>query len=194
MGLCPMFSGEALPHPASPGSPSRLCASPLARTRLDLPPATSMSRPSERRPISISNPTSTAPSRSNGTTSPTKAATARPRAPTNGGPRQQTNVGAKLLNKRQSVSYHAAIAGGIGLPMHVVPGVPSLPTVIPLPVQQLEVRRGGGSLDAGGSQAGRAVSPAGPSGAEQLASTGFDVDMLASEGFKPEECKLLPSP
>lgn len=152
-----------------------------------------MSRPSERRPISISNPTSNAGllSRSNGTTSPTKPTTATPRlrTPATGGARLHTNVGTKLLNKRQSVSYHAAIAGGIGLPMHVVPGVPSLPTIIPPPMPQLDPGRG----NAGGGDAGRevvrAVSPAGPRGVEQLACTGFDVDMLASEGFKPDECE-----
>lgn len=87
------------------------------------------------------------------------------------------------------MSYHAAIAGGITLPLHVVPGVPSLPTIIPPPMSQLDPGRGGGGGGDAGREVVRAVSPAGPRGVEQLASTGFDVDMLASEGFKPDDCE-----
>ncbi|KAK4699025.1 exocyst complex component 8, partial [Phenoliferia sp. Uapishka_3] len=107
-----------------------------------------------------------------------------------GTPRQQSNVGARLLKKRQSVSYNAAIAGGISLPVGVVPGVPSLPTVIPPPLPS-GVSAGTGSLgqrmDPSVKQRSRSPSPAPQVGEGSLASLGVDVEALSAESFRPED-------
>ncbi|KAL8286469.1 hypothetical protein RQP46_004486 [Phenoliferia psychrophenolica] len=116
----------------------------------------------------------------------------------------QSNVGARLLKKRQSVSYNAAIAGGISLPVGVIPGVPQLPTIIPpMPsglnnqAQQNQSNQAGPPQSSGQAAKGpaRAVSPApsvsgsGGSGgaAGDLAGMGVDVEMLSSESFRPED-------
>lgn len=113
-----------------------------------------------------------------------------------GSPRMQSNVGARLLKKRQSVSYQAAIAGGISLPVGVVPGVPSLPSVIP-PMPS-GVHPGTGPLGPvastgpGQKGASRATSPSPQPGA--VSTAGFaglsvDVEALSAESFKPEDCQ-----
>ncbi|GAA6028052.1 hypothetical protein JCM8097_001849 [Rhodosporidiobolus ruineniae] len=129
-----------------------------------------------------------------------------------GSARPQSNVGARLLKKRQSVAYHhpSAPGGGAG----GAGGAPAVPALPPMPAA------GAGSLgapSAPGTGSGGAripdgrladgmdqAAPGGPSpppstrgqGAQadparaaegQLLATGLDVDQLASEGFKPEE-------
>lgn len=86
----------------------------------------------------------------------------RPRAPP---PSTFSNVGARLLNKRQSVSYHTAVASGFPL----APGAGAVPSVPALP-------RGMTGVGAGTAKGG-------------LAGTGLDVEMLAGEGFRPEDCE-----
>ena len=100
---------------------------------------------------------------------------------------------ARLLKKRQSVSYHVAMEGGAGMHMGggPIPGVPSLPSVIPPP---MPVGPGGQPLPGvrGGS---RAPSPSPSMDAliadpdSQLSKAGVDVEALASEAFKPEDCE-----
>ena len=89
--------------------------------------------------------------------------TARPRAPP---PSTSSSVGARLLNKRQSVSYHTTVSSSLaGFP--VVPNVPALP------------------LGMTGVGAGKGK------GRDALGETGLDVDMLAGEGFRAEDCECV---
>lgn len=113
--------------------------------------------------------------------------------------RPKSNVGARLLKKRQSVSYQTAVNGGISLPVGVIPGVPSLPTVLPPPVPSAGASAQPSSssamtgVGAGGKQ--RSASPIPPggvtgTGAEgKFAALGVDIELLAAESFRPEECE-----
>ncbi|KAL7340040.1 exocyst complex component EXO84 [Rhodotorula toruloides] len=133
--------------------------------------------------------------------------------PDTGRARAQSNVGAKLLKKRQSVAYSAHPAYEAGS----VPAVPSLPKLGPVAgsVERVPTPTGmgGGAAVLPGLApfAARAPSPAAQIGAlavkerqeqpqaqaqplsarneaeSQLLATGLDVDQLASEGFKPED-------
>jgi hypothetical protein len=89
------------------------------------------------------------------------------------------NVGAKLLQKRQSI--HAAGGGGERSASDVVPPVPSMPLrldtrVTPQDTQQfMTTDQTSGALDDNVA----------------LRETGLNLEMLASEDFNPEECTLL---
>ncbi|BGP38482.1 exocyst complex component exo84 [Rhodotorula kratochvilovae] len=129
-------------------------------------------------------------------------------------PRAQSNVGARLLKKRQSVAYHAH--PGVRIDEAGVPDVPRLP---PLPQGVGGARPPGGGGAGGdaqfvpsgvglapvaggssGQQQPRAPSPQQqleqhapppqsprPEAEGQLLATGLDIEQLASEGFKPED-------
>lgn len=113
--------------------------------------------------------------------------------------RPQSNIGARLLKKRQSVSYHAAIQGGIGPPMGLIPAVPSLPpsmqsTTAPLNIPQSSLVLGAPMNQKRPLQSSRSPSltPSTESGIDRiLAGTGVDIEMLAAEGFKPEDCETV---
>ena len=144
--------------------------------------------------------------------------------------RAVSNVGARLLKKRQSVAY--AAHPGISVDYASAPAVPSLPSVPQGgPAGRMPPGGpggGGGAPDSqhvpGGPGLGPVVGSSGqlqraPSGPQQqqqqqqapprsprpeaenqLLATGLDVDQLAHEGFKPEDCayifpsSLSPSP
>ncbi|GAA5898494.1 exocyst subunit EXO84 [Sporobolomyces salmoneus] len=136
--------------------------------------------------------------------------TARPAPPNSTGsnaavPRPQSNVGARLLKKRQSVAYHNNHHGPGGGGGEAVPAVPSLPN---LSFSQPQASSSS-SAARGPPQAGSQLAPPVPGstgrvplqqqqqqqqlvtqrtqGENQLFATGLDVDQLASEGFKPED-------
>ncbi|GAA5954199.1 hypothetical protein JCM21900_006959 [Sporobolomyces salmonicolor] len=142
------------------------------------PPASASA--SSRQLAPTSNNRSAGPS-SGGGTVPRQA-----RLPSSGGLRPQSNVGARLLKKRQSVAYHNQPG-----PPGGVPGAAGVPALPPMPTG---VGGGGAGLAGpGGQGANGAGVPQGASalqrtGAEnQLLATGLDFDQLASEGFKPED-------
>jgi hypothetical protein len=92
-----------------------------------------------------------------------------------------------LLKKRQSVSYHQAVADGFGLS-----GGGAVPALPPMPVGMAGVGGGGdgGGGGGGGIQVIKILSPVGRvEGEDQLVATGLDVDQLAGESFRPEECE-----
>ncbi|TNY18529.1 exocyst complex component EXO84 [Rhodotorula diobovata] len=127
--------------------------------------------------------------------------------------RAQSNVGARLLKKRQSVAYHAH-------PGVSYEGAPAMPPMPPMPQgagqgPRAQPGAGAGAVGAQFVPGGpglapvassstiqhRAPSPqqqqkpqpqgpprsARPEAESQLLATGLDVDQLASEGFKPED-------
>ncbi|GAA5974202.1 hypothetical protein JCM11641_003323 [Rhodosporidiobolus odoratus] len=131
---------------------------------------------------------------------------------TAGMPRPQSNVGAKLLKKRQSVAYHHHFGPSDGGPVPAVPTLPPMPqgmsvggpaVAAGLPPSQGRIpdgrladgmgQAGPSSLPGGqgppvGSQQRQVpVDPARAAAEGQLIATGLDVDQLASEGFKPED-------
>jgi len=96
--------------------------------------------------------------------------------------RPQSNVGARLLKKRQSVSYHTAVTGGmVGGPRGAPPPMPGMP----LMPAALVPGGGGGGGGAGGL--GAVVPRAANQADDDLGRTGLDIDLLASESFKPED-------
>lgn len=126
------------------------------------------------------------------------------RTPPGATPRPQSNVGARLLKKRQSVAYHPSQGqpGGGGGPVPAVPSLPNIPSNYapnqpPIPGSSARVQPGGPLA------LGAQLQPAGTNsqqvqqqvqrtqGENQLFATGLDVDQLASEGFKPEDCKFF---
>ncbi|GAA5976546.1 hypothetical protein JCM10908_005539 [Rhodotorula pacifica] len=126
-------------------------------------------------------------------------------------PRSQSNVGAKLLKKRQSVAYNqhpALFATADGQAPHLPPAVPALPpglaagAAVPSSAGSSRptgsagpVPSAGGAVPSERDAAPSAKNTARPgppavvrSDAEkQLLAKGFDVDQLASDGFKPED-------
>ncbi|GAA5868987.1 hypothetical protein JCM3774_002441 [Rhodotorula dairenensis] len=125
-------------------------------------------------------------------------------------PRSQSNVGAKLLKKRQSVAYdrHPALfATGDGQP----PAVPAVPALPPGPAAGLAAPSSSGppsrtlaptsgaplssattadrhATTSAKSNAKQAPAPVVRTDAEkQLLAKGLDVDQLASDSFKPED-------
>jgi hypothetical protein len=112
------------------------------------------------------------------------------------------------LKKRQSVAYQQPNQGIPGSLAQPIPAVPSLPTLapnnlVPLPTTSSNTRIGGGS--GSGNQLGLPGARSGTGqgqqqvtqrtqGENQLFATGLDVDQLASEGFKPEDCESCISP
>ena len=98
---------------------------------------------------------------------------------------------------------NAAIAGGISGPVGLIPGVPSLPTIIPpmpsglnqgAPQGQGQPSQVGPGTGAGGQAAARAMarspSPAPIGGStDDLSGLGVDVELLSSESFRPEDCE-----
>ncbi|GAA5891419.1 hypothetical protein JCM6882_004688 [Rhodosporidiobolus microsporus] len=137
--------------------------------------------------------------------------------PPTGRPRAQSNVGARLLKKRQSVAYHhhPQPGAGEGGPVPAVPALPPLPggalggIGAPPPPRIPDGRLADSMAPTGGAPpaqggSGQSLPPppaqqqqqqrqqqggdAGKAGAEsQLMATGLDVDTLASEAFKPED-------
>lgn len=100
------------------------------------------------------------------------------------GARAQSNVGARLLKKRQSVSYNQAVADGYGGSRGAVPAMPSLP-------QGMTSNGGAGAVVPSSSKVVPAVAGGtrGDGSTDRLVATGLDVDSLASETFRPEECE-----
>lgn len=143
------------------------------------------------------------PSASSSFVAPTSRQAARTPPAAAGGatPRPQSNVGARLLKKRQSVAYHPSQSQPGGGGGGAVPAVPSLPNIPSNYAQnqsnvQRVVQPGGptalgAQLQApGGVQSVQLQQQVERSqGENQLFATGLDVDQLASEGFKPEDCE-----
>ncbi|GAA5858578.1 hypothetical protein JCM1840_001268 [Sporobolomyces johnsonii] len=170
------------PQAASPSRPppsSSSSSRPQQAYSNDPPPSSSSS---SRQPAPSSSSRSAGPS-SGGGTVPRQA-----RLPPSGGPRPQSNVGARLLKKRQSVAYHNQPGPSDG-----VPGAGGVPALPPMPIGV----GGGGAGLVGPGQGGKGANGVGvPQGApaaqrtgaeNQLLATGLDIDQLASEGFKPED-------
>lgn len=129
---------------------------------------------------------------------PTNEAQSQSQAQARGGAtaRRQSEVGSKLLKKRQSV------LGAPHFSSHVepVPAMPAMPSVIP--PAQYPSRNIPSSNQTTAKENGvtpttaRTVSPAPsqPNNAELgLMATGLDIEMLAGETFKTEECTFFPS-
>lgn len=93
--------------------------------------------------------------------------------------RPQTNVGARLLKKRQSVSYHTAVNAGLGGPS-ASSRAPPMPAMGSIPL----------GLQPGGSQPvqNQLLRPTNAAD-DELSRTGLDIDLLASDAFKPEDCE-----
>lgn len=97
--------------------------------------------------------------------------------------RPQSNVGARLLKKRQSVSYHTAVTEGMaGGPRGAPPPMPGMGSVPAALVP-------GGGQGGVGVGMGMPVPRAANQADDDLGRTGLDIDLLASEGFKPEDCE-----
>lgn len=154
---------------------------------------------SSRSQLASSGESSSRPPKQNSGPPPSRsagAATARPGArEANNTPqaRPQSNVGAKLLKKRQSVSYQQAVADGLPVRQQgAIPAMPSLPTgMAGVGVAGASGVGAGGGLGGGagsGLKLGAHLTPRGE-GENQLVATGLDVDQLASEAFKPEDCE-----
>lgn len=95
--------------------------------------------------------------------------------------RPQSNVGARLLKKRQSVSYHTAVSEGL------VGGGGAAP---PMPAMPLGLMPGGGPPQQQPQGQGLPRMAANQAD-DDLGRTGLDIDLLASESFKPEDCGSL---
>lgn len=123
-------------------------------------------------------------------------------------PRAQSNVGAKLLKKRQSVAYNQhpglfATADGQASPAPAVPAIPQglVTTAGPASSSSAAPPRPLAPADEGSSNhhasssnksssSRQAPAPVVRTDAEkQLLAKGLDVDQLASDSFKPEDCK-----
>ncbi|BGP54222.1 hypothetical protein JCM8202_001355 [Rhodotorula sphaerocarpa] len=114
-------------------------------------------------------------------------------------PRSQSNVGARLLKKRQSVAYsqHPALFATDGAPGSEG-GAPAVPALPPGMTASGAERTGGPSTAGQGSGpegaaglAGKPTKQAPPpirtEAEKQLIASGLDVDQLASDAFKPED-------
>lgn len=204
-----------VPHTAERTESAR---PPLALADMAPPPSasSSSSRPSKGTsgPPPAPSAGSTSSSSRTGAGAPQSAAAAAAPA---GRARAQSNVGARLLKKRQSVAYHAH-------PGVSYEGAPAMPPMPPMPQgagqgPRAQPGAGAGAVGAQFVPGGpglapvassstiqhRAPSPqqqqkpqpqgpprsARPEAESQLLATGLDVDQLASEGFKPEDCALF---
>ncbi|GAA5869196.1 hypothetical protein JCM16303_000387 [Sporobolomyces ruberrimus] len=183
---------QGQPAPSRSAGPSRV-AHPTSSTSgpSSLPSRTYANAPP-------SNPSQPGSRQARGPPPPSASSGASSRVP---GPRPQSNVGARLLKKRQSVAYQQPNQGIPGSLAQPIPAVPSLPTLapnnlVPLPTTSSNTRIGGGS--GSGNQLGLPGARSGTGqgqqqvtqrtqGENQLFATGLDVDQLASEGFKPED-------
>lgn len=115
--------------------------------------------------------------------------------------RKQSVVGERLLKKRQSVSYQQAVAEGY--PMGdggAIPAMPAMPSGLGAAAVGGAAPPGAGSSGAehGSSAVAGGVSglklgspPPRTDGEDQLLATGLDVDQLASETFRPEDCEFV---
>lgn len=215
-----------LSHAAMPAPPSSSSSS----TRRPEPGAPSSSRAPPPGAPASSNPTGPAGSRSAKGSGPPPAPSsgARSRAPSGAsgpaneglvaGPRarSQSNVGAKLLKKRQSIAYSQHPALFATADGAEAPAVPSLPQGIASSGGTSTGSRSNGPPRLGGAagppSTTRAGEPRGQSEAapsrqpsarsapppvvrteaeKQLLASGLDVDQLASDAFKPEDCELM---
>ncbi|GAA5938435.1 uncharacterized protein JCM15063_000734 [Sporobolomyces koalae] len=181
-------SSASSSRPVGPGSASRNPA----------PPGAASSAPPSRPSAPSTNVKGSTGSGSGLVASMTRQA--RPPAPGTAarggaGPRPQSNVGARLLKKRQSVAYHPSHAAPRSGPPPAIPAVPSLPLgsthSIPQDVGPSSTRAPSsavaGSSGAGSNGVAQPLAPSRTQGENQLFATGLDVDQLASEGFKPED-------
>lgn len=101
---------------------------------------------------------------------------------------RRSEVGARLLKKRQSVNYQTAHE-----PSWMngrAPAMPTLPTVVPPTLASSNGPEQATVDGAGAGQIARSASPVGKDKGDEpgLASTGLDIELLASESFRPEEC------
>ncbi|GAA6058631.1 hypothetical protein JCM10212_004042 [Sporobolomyces blumeae] len=182
-------SSRAPPGPPNPFSTARLPSRTYANQSSGAT-ASSSSRPSNGGgAASGGGPSATAP--------PRQARLAPPSSSGAAVPRPQSNVGARLLKKRQSVAYHPTPgpgAGGAG----PVPAVPALPTIpsgsgFPSGLGTSTQSTGQGSKASTGQPqlGGPGPSPSQPlprtAAESQILATGLDVDQLSSDGFKPED-------
>ncbi|GAA5961012.1 hypothetical protein JCM3765_006502 [Sporobolomyces pararoseus] len=173
------------------------------------PPPTSTISSSAQTSRTYATPSSSSDPSRGGTTSTARQARPQPTSANSNGsggggavPRPQSNVGARLLKKRQSVAYHPH-QGGHG-------GEGSIPAVPSLPNDSFPQSTSASSSSRAPPQTSSSLAPPIPGssgripqqqqqqqqtqqltqrtqGENQLLATGLDVDQLASEGFKPED-------
>lgn len=229
--------------PASPVQPHRIKGQSVSRTAtisMPAPPLASSSRSQDAGSSSSTRAPPAASSNQVGSAAPTArpaknsqpppapSSGARSRAPSSasgggggggrgGGPtarpRAQSNVGAKLLKKRQSVAYQQHP----GLFATAAEGQAPYPPAVPAIPQDLATAGGPASSPSTGPPRPLAPAHEGPSdhhassstkssssrqtpapvvrtdAEKQLLAKGLDVDQLASDSFKPEDCKTRAS-
>jgi hypothetical protein len=202
----PPLASSSRPQDAGSSSSSR---APPAASSNQVGFAASTARPaksSQPPPAPSSGARSRAPSSASGGGGGGGGPTTRPRA--------QSNVGAKLLKKRQSVAYnqHPGLFATADGQAPYPPAVPAIPQGLATaggpassssaaPPRPLAPASEGPSADhhhepssnkSSGSR--QAPAPVVRTDAEkQLLAKGLDVDQLASDSFKPEDCKTCSS-